>query len=340
VLDTPGFNAPNADHIAAAQRAVREAHVALWILDGTQALKDSERQVLARIADLGTPVQVLVNKADRLSCDELGRVVQHVQRGIEQIGLPKMGAVLAFSARLALAGRLGDADAARRSGWDALEDRLASLIVNRSDELREAAVRRKARAIAVALDELARSRANQAQQGGPTAGPNLAVAAAVAARLGSMGPGPCRRIAASLAPAAQLLADDLRPLQVASLPDDDPQASAYAEARVIARLTAPIIEGLRVEAGADATLAEVGREPVLLVLRGASATMASSKAGEIASWRLVRACALAVHERLGSLRLGAEQLQREEPQWTRLRALRAAFDEGLPPRQASGSVQS
>src|SRR5437773_8747864 len=70
ILDTPGFNAPDLDHLAAARQAFDEAHVAIWLLDATHPLKETERRVLVEIQGLGVPVQILANKADRLKPGE------------------------------------------------------------------------------------------------------------------------------------------------------------------------------------------------------------------------------------------------------------------------------
>ncbi len=44
ILDTPGFNAPDPGTREVARSAFEEADVALWLLDATQALKQSERR--------------------------------------------------------------------------------------------------------------------------------------------------------------------------------------------------------------------------------------------------------------------------------------------------------
>ena len=81
ILDTPGFNAPDAHHAALARAAFEEADVAVWLLDGTQAMKASERAVLDEARRAGLPVQMLVNKADRLAGDDLARVRDGGGRG-------------------------------------------------------------------------------------------------------------------------------------------------------------------------------------------------------------------------------------------------------------------
>ena len=338
VLDTPGFNAPDADHLAAASRAVREAHVALWILDGTQALKDSERRVLARIADVGTPVLVLVNKCDRLDETQAQRVVEHVTDGLREVGLRSMGPVVGFSARLALAGRLGDADAERASSWSLVESALSRGIVDCSDELRAAAVRRKAHDVAVTLEGLARER--QLKEERETAvGPVESDTAEKAARLLALDRTACERILAKLESARRLVLEDLRPLRVASVHADDPHATAYAEARVLARMVEPLTRGLADEVRAGPALEAQIRESVVMVLRGACAS-ARDLDGlvEPVSWRVVRASGAACHDRLAATREHRSGPGTEGVRRARMTAIRCALSRGLPSRSVSGTV--
>ncbi|WP_437817532.1 GTP-binding protein [Sorangium sp. So ce1078] len=104
ILDTPGFNVPDPDHIAEARRAFDEAHVAVWLLDAPQAMKESERRVLAEISALGVPVQILANKADRLKPDALETVLAHVRDSLAASAITSLTPPIAFSARLSLKG--------------------------------------------------------------------------------------------------------------------------------------------------------------------------------------------------------------------------------------------
>ena len=148
VLDTPGFNSPDPLHAEAARAAFIEADFALWILDATQPLKSSEQKVLEEAKEAKLPVQVLVNKADRLSEEDLTRVMTMLHEARERGELSSFAPPLPFSARLALKGKLGDAEALAASKWPALELFLESEIIGRTDELRERALRRRAREVA------------------------------------------------------------------------------------------------------------------------------------------------------------------------------------------------
>jgi len=104
------------------------------------------------------PVQILVNKADRLSKGDLGRVLEHVDRSLAETGIGSYTPPLAFSARLSLKGRLGDAAALEASGWSGVEALLSERFVDRSSELRERALRRRALGISRELSSVAARR--------------------------------------------------------------------------------------------------------------------------------------------------------------------------------------
>jgi hypothetical protein len=126
------------------------AHVALWLLDATQPLKASERAVLSELAARGLPLLVLVNKLDRLqasSGDDPGALeatLAHVRQGLAEAGLEPLEPPIAFSARLALAGRSGDPEQLERSNWAEVEALVERVLVEQSAGLRERTLRRRA----------------------------------------------------------------------------------------------------------------------------------------------------------------------------------------------------
>src|SRR5262249_23189548 len=132
------------------------AHVAIWLLDATGPLKETERRVLAEIRALGVPVQILANKADRLAPEALEKVLQHIRTSLDEVGIASYTPPIAFSARLSLAGRLGDDAALALSRWGDVEALLSEKIVDSSESLRERALRRKALRVARALGDAAR----------------------------------------------------------------------------------------------------------------------------------------------------------------------------------------
>jgi small GTP-binding protein len=160
ILDTPGFNAPDARHAEAARRAFAEADVIVWLLDGAQAMKASERAILDEARRAGLPIQFLVNKADRLTPADLGKVMDLVTTALADAGLRSWSPPLPLSARLALAGKLGDEAALTASRWSEVQALFDNELVARSDELKERALRRRARAIVARLVTRATERAH------------------------------------------------------------------------------------------------------------------------------------------------------------------------------------
>ncbi len=151
ILDTPGFNAPDERHTRAARSAFADADVAVWLLDASQPLKQSERVVLEEAKAQALPIQMFVNKADRLKPTEVADVLRMVQAALDEVQLSSLAPPLALSARLALLGKLGDDAALEASGWREVQKLLDDTIIGRSDELKERALRRKCQKIAAAL---------------------------------------------------------------------------------------------------------------------------------------------------------------------------------------------
>jgi cellulose synthase operon protein C len=151
ILDTPGFNAPDERHAKAARSAFEDADVALWLLDASQPFKQSELLVLEEAKARALPVQMLVNKADRLKPDDVERVLDLVRRSLEEVHLSSLAPPVAMSARLALAGKLGDAAALEASRWGAVQKILDEEIIARSEDLKERSLKRRCARIAQAL---------------------------------------------------------------------------------------------------------------------------------------------------------------------------------------------
>ena len=153
--DTPGFNAPDSAHALTARAAFRETHVALWLLDATQPLKDSERLVLQEIRDQGLPLVVLANKRDRLAEADVDAALAHIAAGLETAAVTAEAPVVAFSARLAL----GDAEARRRSRFDEVESLVDRVLVGQSEALKARVLARRCLELATRLAERADERA-------------------------------------------------------------------------------------------------------------------------------------------------------------------------------------
>lgn len=243
ILDTPGFNAPDPDHIASARQAFDEAHVAIWLLDATMPFKDSERRVLGEIASLGVPIQLLANKVDRLSPEAREKVLDHVREGLVETGLTSYSEPLLFSARLALKGQLGDAEALAASGWPAVEALLSERIVDRAVGLRERALRRRALRCATSLVETASQRAAAGRERARTLREAGEHTRALAARLRADRATLAASVEKAIEPARRALAADVKPLAALGEDrrNDGSGARAYVEERFVARLAEPIV---------------------------------------------------------------------------------------------------
>ncbi|MCC6900897.1 MAG: dynamin family protein [Polyangiaceae bacterium] len=241
LTDTPGFNAPDSAHAATARVAFRDAHVALWLLDATQPLKDSERVVLEEIREQGLPLVVLVNKLDRLPDDAaLAAALDHVERGLAQAGVTTESPVLALSARLALAGKAGDAAALERSRFAEVEALVDRVVVGRSEALKARVLLRRCLEIAQRLsaraDDLDRAHAAERDR-----------LRALRARLTEAGAllGERDRVVRTLEPeceaaVAAFLADTRRVATIV----EDPGARRFVRQRARAVLAPPLVRAL------------------------------------------------------------------------------------------------
>jgi hypothetical protein len=136
ILDTPGSNAPNPEHEALAQEALRRADVALWVFDAGQAGKATEGRILAGIRESKREVIAALNKVDRLTPEELERVMRALVAAMPELG----GVPAPLSARAALKARLASDDAAYvASGFPALLDRLERDVFARARPLKKRA---------------------------------------------------------------------------------------------------------------------------------------------------------------------------------------------------------
>lgn len=293
VIDTPGFNAPDPEHTKAARSAFDEAHLVLWLLDATQPLKDSERRIMDDAVARGLPIVALLNKGDRLREGEAPRVLGHVAEGLAEAKIPVLAPPVVFSARLSLRGRLGDAAALEASHWGEVEELLAREVVDRSAELKEAALRRRAARLAVELRDAASSREADevatAERATREADARRAAAGSLAARALEVGGALDRE----LEPVRRALGGDLRPLR--ALPEGalsrDPALGAYVATRFVDRFALPVADAL----GREGQLPVSPRtlDAVRSVLAGAAATL--DPAADLAAAPLARVwCAAAV----------------------------------------------
>lgn len=281
ILDTPGFNAPDPRHATLARRAFEEADVAVWLLDATQPIKDSERRVLEEARAAKLPVQMLVNKADRLGGADLERVMTAVVDALRDTHLPSLAPPLAFSARKALAGKLGDAAALEASGWGAVQALLDERIVARADDLKERALRRRAARIAGALASRAAVEAERARAEEDARAVRARTVAQLAARIERGQDAIATQLAQALEPAAAAAARDLTLVFVGRDPDAaarDPVLARYRVDRAVAALAPPLARAMA-SLAPEAELAPTQLAPAARALvRAATATSSTSSA--------------------------------------------------------------
>jgi cellulose synthase operon protein C len=247
ILDTPGFNAPDARHTLVARSAFEEADAALWLLDATQALKQSERAVLEEARRAKIPVLMLVNKADRLTPEGMAQVMTSVAEQLAATGLTSLAPPLALSARKALAGKLGDAKALEDSGWGAAQSLLDERIVARSDELKERSLRRRALRIVTRLASQAEAGAARQRGEDQAATAHARAVGQAAARVERDAETIATHLAKSLEPIAQAWASDLELVFVGrdrSSAGADPVLARYRVDRAVASLAPPLARAL------------------------------------------------------------------------------------------------
>jgi small GTP-binding protein len=247
ILDTPGFNAPDGRHTEAARRAFDEADAAIWLLDAAQPMKKSEREVLDEAHAARLPVQVLVNKVDRLAEADRARVLAAVNEGLTESRLTSWTPPLAFSARLALAGKLGDAAALAASGWAEVEAMLERDLIARSDELKERALRRRALSIVAAMGTVAAHEADQERERDEARRARSEAVAHAAARIDRDAETIAARIAEGLARAGAAWHADLALVVAGRDPESlaaDASLARYRVDRALAHLARPLAHAL------------------------------------------------------------------------------------------------
>jgi GTP-binding protein EngB required for normal cell division len=239
IIDTPGFNAPDPKHREAALRAFDQLHAAVWLLDAAQPLKDTERTLLVDLLTREIPVQIIVNKADRLSPEDLVRVTENIRSNLESIGVRSLAGVLTVSARLALAGRLGDASALEASGWGEIEAALARELIERADFWKDRVIRRRIRAMASTLRARADVLATRETAAAREDLSRLRAWADASTRTRQRSTSTLRMVERALETPRRLLEEDLSPLNAAA---DAAATRPYARARAVYRLTGPLAE--------------------------------------------------------------------------------------------------
>jgi GTP-binding protein EngB required for normal cell division len=303
ILDTPGFNAPDPRHTQVARSAFEKADAVVWLLDATQAMKQSERAVLEEAEQARLPVQILVNKADRLTPDDLSRVLSGVSLALTETGIRSLSPPVAFSAKRALAGKLGDAAALAASGWGAVEALLESRIVARHAELKDRALRRRSARV---VDRLAiQASANAERRRGEVEA--LAKQADAAAHAGATlerdATSVAQQLAESLTGAAQAWAGDLALVFVGRDPESaarDAVLARYRVERAVATLAPPLAQAMA-SMGPPGALGPMQLAPVARALVRAAVDASQARDVDALLRPLARAAVDSLVERLFAL---------------------------------------
>ena len=327
ILDTPGFNAPDQRHTDAARSAFEEADAAIWLLDAGQPLKQSERRILEEAKTAKLPVQILVNKADRLKPEDLEKVMSTVVASLDETGLRSWSAPLPLSARLALQGKLGDADAFARSGWEHVQRLLDEEIIGRSDELKERGLRRRGGRIVSELLDRARERAAEERAAIEAARTRAQDLALRSAKLEREADEAAQIVAGALGPAA---ADWKRDLDVvvtgrdAAQAEADPVLTRYRIDRAITRLAPALARVLATVAGGADTPGAT-EEDLGPMVRAVVRTFAASGGRSDALVPLTRSAIASLVEHLLSLAAAVPERGQAEGRVAELEAIGAAL---------------
>jgi hypothetical protein len=282
-------------------------------------------------------VQILVNKADRLSPDELATVMGNVAESLEETGLRSWSVPIALSARLALQGKLGDAAALATSNWEAVQRLLDEELIARSDELKERGLRRRGGRVVSELLDRARVHANEEHakiEAARTRSQDLALRAA---KLEREADDAAQVVAGALLGAA---ADWKRDLDVvvtgrdAAQAEADPVLTRYRIDRAITRLAQPLARVLCSVAGDGASPARstpdegasgATEEDLLPLCRAVVRTFAATGGRSGALVPLTRSAIASLVEHLLELAAAPPERGRAEGQVAELEAIGAAL---------------
>jgi GTPase Era involved in 16S rRNA processing len=298
LTDTPGFNAPDPAHAARARESFRDAHVALWLLDASQPLKGSERSVLSEIAALGLPLFVLLNKIDRVG-EGLAEARAHVETGMSEVGIVPAAPLVAFSARQALAGRAGDADALAASRFGEVEALVRDVLVAESAALREQALRRRAREVAAELAGLVQERSDEARADAERARSRRERFRALASELASNRGELVRRIDRALPGPVSQFRSEVEPVGAIVA---EPAARRFVEQRgrdVLGKALVGVVLGVFEPQADDVAALEAAFAPRLEALAAASAVRLVEIEGDAGRARLEAELAELVGDEVG-----------------------------------------
>ena len=128
IVDTPGTNAIIREHEAITARFVPRSDLVLFVTSADRPFTESERAFLEQVRGWGKKVVVVINKVDILdSADDVEAVRTFVAENARAL-LGVSPEIFPVSSRLALRGKQGDPAAWRSSGFEALEQYIATTL--------------------------------------------------------------------------------------------------------------------------------------------------------------------------------------------------------------------
>jgi small GTP-binding protein len=128
IVDTPGTNAIIREHEAITAEFVPRSDLVLFVTSADRPFTETERAFLEQVRGWGKKIVVVINKIDIL---ETEREVDAVRTFVADNARALLGfspEIFPVSARLALRGKDGDAEAWRASRFDALEAYIATTL--------------------------------------------------------------------------------------------------------------------------------------------------------------------------------------------------------------------
>lgn len=128
IVDTPGTNAIIREHERITQEFVPRSDLVLFITSSDRPFTESERSFLEHIRSWGKKVVVVINKVDLLdSKEELSQIEAFIAENSRAL-FGMTPEIFPVSARLALRGKLGDAELWEQSRFAPLEDYIRSTL--------------------------------------------------------------------------------------------------------------------------------------------------------------------------------------------------------------------
>ncbi len=128
IVDTPGTNAIIREHEAITAQFVPRSDLVLFVTSADRPFTESERAFLEQVRGWGKKVVIVINKVDILDSPEDVEAVRGFVAENARALLGVSPEIFPVSSRLALRGKQGDAAAWSASGFDALEQYVATTL--------------------------------------------------------------------------------------------------------------------------------------------------------------------------------------------------------------------